>query len=332
MRTARVVVVGAAAGALALWACTSRPGTDVGFASDGGADAGAAPDVFAPPDSAVVVFEAGPDVPFEASPPQAFLRVANLAPDAPTAGYDFCVAPHGTAAWVGPVVAATIGDAGTLGDGAAPAVQFPVVTNYAFTLDPGRYDVAVVTPGGGCGAALATATDVPPLSAGEFVTLALFGAAPGDAGGAGPQIELLVDEAVAAGATTGLRFLAAVPSAAAVDFGTGSLATGFAPLVLGAPFAGLATRTPADAGADVDPSGYVPAVLPATVELSCHLAEAGVDLARASNQALAAGAVYTVIVLGGGRAGITPHLLVCALDGVQNESTGLVSACSLVPN
>ena len=290
-------------------ACSTRPPGDVGFAVEGGAaESGPPPFDGTLPDTGVVVFEAGPDVPFEASPPQAFLRVANLSPDAPTAGFDFCLAQHGTASWFGPVIATTIGDAGTLGDGSAPAVQFPVVTNYAFPVDPVRYDVEIVAPGGSCSGAVATATDLPSLVAGELVTLAIVGETNrGDAAAPGLAVVGFVDEATAQGATTSVRFLNADPAAPFVDFGTGSLGTGFSPLALHVPFAALPTQTPGDAGVDVDPAGYLAATLPASVELSCHAPDAGVDLATASKQALSPSAVYTIALVGGKAGGLPPE-------------------------
>ena len=62
-----------------------------------------APEASDPVDAAVeaaVVVEAGP--------PQAFVRVANWAPDSPSAGYDVCLAPVGTTTWIGPILRADL--------------------------------------------------------------------------------------------------------------------------------------------------------------------------------------------------------------------------------
>jgi len=40
--------------------------------------------------------------------------------------------------------------------------------------------------------------------------------------------------------------------------------------------------------------------------------------------------VYTVVLVGGKTGGGPPRLLLCTGDGVQNESTGLLSACEIV--
>jgi hypothetical protein len=55
--------------------------------------------------------ETGADV---SLPTVALIRLANWSPDAP--GIDFCVAPRGTASWIGPVLATTLGATGALGN------------------------------------------------------------------------------------------------------------------------------------------------------------------------------------------------------------------------
>jgi hypothetical protein len=56
------------------------------------------------------VVEAGADV---ILPTAATVRLANWSPDAP--GLDFCIAPHGTGAWSGPVLAQALGGSTSLG-------------------------------------------------------------------------------------------------------------------------------------------------------------------------------------------------------------------------
>src|SRR6202030_1440041 len=60
--------------------------------------------------------------PLDAEPPPlpfALVRVANWSPDAP--GVDFCLAPHGTTAFVGPL----LGTQSALLDAAAPLLAYP---------------------------------------------------------------------------------------------------------------------------------------------------------------------------------------------------------------
>jgi hypothetical protein len=90
--------------------------------------------------------------------PQAYLRIAQVSPHLPP--IDLCVAPHGTTAFQGPLLARLIAstgqDAGT--DALAPGLAYAQVSAY-LSLDEGQYDVRLVAAGASsCSASLPTAS------------------------------------------------------------------------------------------------------------------------------------------------------------------------------
>src|ERR1700677_1906860 len=84
--------------------------------------------------------------------PVASLRIAHVSPDAPA--LDVCVAPHGTTAFQGPLIAqlaASLGlgvlqDGGNENDAGHVGLSFPQVSAYV-SLAPGQYDVRLVAAG-----------------------------------------------------------------------------------------------------------------------------------------------------------------------------------------
>ena len=321
----RLVFLPIAAAALVPAACARSPsqldtgGADAGDAAidglvlDSTADTGTGPGVI--------------DAPVEATGPTAQLRIANWSPDAPAAGYDVCVAAHGTSSWRGPLLAQTIGDAGVLGDSGMPSIQFPGVTNYVIGVPPGTYDVAVVDAGAGCAAPAATATDLPALVVSGWYTMAIMGDTSPTGGDPALSVVVLADDSTA---TVGaaVRFLDMAPSVASADFGAGTLDAGFVPLAIDVPFAKLTTVAAGDGGALPDPGGYVGVFPPSSIALSAHASTGAMgDTAVAPNQSFAAGAVITVALVGGKTGGARAQLLVCTGDGVVNESDGLYSGC-----
>jgi hypothetical protein len=306
-------------------ACASRSGG--GFTGDGDAgDAGGEGPLVTDSASADTTVPTVDAPAIETSAPAAQVRLADWSPDAPSSGYDVCVAPHGTSSWSGPLLAQELGDAGTLGDAREPALQFPAVTNYLFALAPGPYDVAVVEPGGDCTSPVAKATELPSLAVGSWYTMAIIG----DRSPAGPDpalsVLVLTDDSTASNATA-VRFLDVAPSIASADFGEGTLATGFVPLAIGVPYGEIATMDD-DGGMAPDPNGYVVFSSIGSVTLSAHASAGGAsDLAVAPNQSLGPGTVATVALVGGKTGGPPPQLVVCTWDGVVNESSGLLSSC-----
>ena len=271
----------------------------------------------------------GLDAPTEATGPTAHLRIANWSPDAPSSGYDVCLAPHGTSSWSGPLLAQTIGDAGVLGDAGVPSVQFPGVTNYLVGVPPRTYDVAVVAARAGCAAPVVVTTSLAALVVSGWYTMAIVGDRSPTGGDPALSVVLLADDSSAT-VGTAVRFLDMAPAIASADFGEGTIATGFMPLAVGVPFARLATKPPGDAGALPDPSGYVGVFPPSSVAFSAHPSTgAATDTAVAPNQTFAAGAVITIALVGGKTGGARAQLLVCTGDGVVNQSDGLYSACTV---
>jgi hypothetical protein len=281
----------------------------------------------------------------EASVPQvasfAWLRFANWSPDSPSV--DFCVAPHGTAAFIGPIFSSILGDSGspaaTLEADAGAPGEFPLVSAYV-PMAPATYDVrAVVLGAANCAAAVAPdATGLPPAAAGAYVTVALVGEAQ-PAGGAPSLRFALFHDDLAPGSSTSVqvRFINASPSVAQADFGTGAVPS-FKPLFLGVPFGQASTPLEAqipDAAAPlVDSNGYVSISAPSGsgVTLSAYpstanalLQESGaVPAARRAAWAPAARNVITVVLVGETSPGAQSSLLQC----VDNAGlTGSLSDC-----
>lgn len=241
--------------AMALMACSANLLVVACGSSDSSAPAvladndGGVPTVESPSDEA----QAGPAP--EAGAPVAMLRVAHLSPDLPA--LDVCVAAHGVTDYQGPLIARLSGvEAG------APGISFAQVSAY-LAVEPGRYDVRLVPAGSGTCAtspmsdsgADAEAGDaddagpagLDPASVHDFVNLPLLAVdtyasllVAGDLSPTGMDRGLtavvLFDDAALAGGGASLRAVNAVPSVAALDFGLGSLATRWTPLLTNVAF------------------------------------------------------------------------------------------------
>jgi hypothetical protein len=260
----------------------------------------------------------------EAGPTQAFVRLAAWSPD--EIPIDFCVAPHGTATYEGPLLAplAAMDEAG------APGLAFPQVSAY-IALAPGTYDLMVVAAGAATCAGAIVEFTTPSLAAGTYVTAALVGDA--QPAGSDPELSLAMfpDDTAAPLPTAGagLRFLDVSPSQPAVDFGNGSLNDmSFQDLLSDVPFAALASQADTDAGA-IDTNGYL-ATGPLTgVILSAHSSGASQgDLAVAYGVAFGFGREVTIALVGGktGDSAQPAELVQCS-DGA---TTGWLSACAVV--
>jgi hypothetical protein len=124
--------------------------------------------------------ETGAPIPrfsLDATAPVSSIRLANWSPDAPAV--DFCVAPHGTSVFHGPLLsagAAAIVEAG-MADAGTTSLAFPLVSAY-LPIPPGQYDVRLVAGGStDCSAMIIPdTTTLPPLGVGGAVTFALIGA------------------------------------------------------------------------------------------------------------------------------------------------------------
>ncbi len=300
--------------------------------TDGGAEAAVEAAADAPVDAATEA---------EAAPaPQTYVRLANWAPDAPAAGYDFCVAPHGTTTWTGPVLAGQLAAEAAAADGGAPeagldggdaaaatALSFPSVTDY-FGVSPNTYDVEIVAAGSSCATAVSSATTLPALAANGYTTFAIVGDVSPSGSDHALEIVSFTDDSTASAGNVLLRFINAAPDLAAVDFGQGTLgATSFAAMLTNVQF-GKAGSTAADAGT-LDTNDYLTVGALATASFSVHTSAGGTtDTATASNVTVAAGGVVTMALVNGKNGGPAPQLLLCTDNA--GPSASLLGACSIV--
>ena len=270
--------------------------------------------------------------PPDAEPPPlpiALVRVANWSPDAPAV--DFCLAPHGTTAFQGPL----LGRASALLDAAAPSLGYPDVSAY-LQVPPGQYDVrAVVAGASNCSAGIGPdLTSTPSLGIGTFATLALLGNTQGS-GGAKLQLAAFVDEGVSSGKVA-LRFVNAAAAAemGSADFGTGTAGASFKPISKSVAF-GAVGAIPDAGGVDgaikADSHGYAVMSALASATLSAHASGATTDAVVARGVTIAAGAVVTAALLVGpgvtDDGGATFQLLAC----VDNAGTvGVTGSCTII--
>jgi hypothetical protein len=212
-----------------------------------------------------------------APPPLGGVRVADWS--AAAAPVDFCLAPHGTANWQGPMIgAAGPQDAGayadggtpglTFGDGGASGLGFPGVTSY-FYVAPAHYDARLVAAGSpDCNVPVVApdATTLPVLSEGGLITIALFTDVGRDAGAAGLKIVGFTDDvsvpppSLIGKGRCGVRFINAAPSVPSVDFGTGppSFFVGYLPMFSSVLYGQASTALETTAIAPfVDDNGYL---------------------------------------------------------------------------
>ncbi len=301
-----------------------------------------------------------------ATPPQTFVRVAHAVPDAPS--FDFCVAPHGTTAFQGPLLgrlAGQLAEAGSpvpAGDGTGGAADFGLsyaqVSAYV-ALDAGTYDLRIVapragscdpseTPSGdagldadGSGDGLADGAPLSPAVSSTWTSLAAFPEGgfmtilvAGDVSPAGSDapmaVTVLRDDSILPGGAALLRAVNAVPSAPHLDFGLGSSAA-WIPLVTAVAFGQAAGHAAPGEGA-VDANGYLPVGAFASQPFSARVAGPDASTAVAVTAALSLdlGSVATVFAIGGksGDAERPSALLLC----IDNQPAGgLVSVCSVLP-
>jgi hypothetical protein len=304
-------------------ASTKAPdATADGAGSDGagGGDATSESDAAAPED-------AGPP------PALAFVRVANWSSDAPAV--DFCVAPHGTKNFTGPLVAnltSAIDSAGVIEAGAA-ALPFPAVSAYTL-LPPATYDARLVAAGAAdCSVGIiADVTNLPAITVGQAITIALIGAA--HPVGAQPALEMtgFLDDTLPP-TTTSVRGINASPDLPLVDIGT-LKSNKFTLLMGGIPFGGTAPPPVPDSGVPTaDGHGYITAG--ALAAATIYAASAGTTTPSATAPAIstAAGAIVSFIVVGTSmptlnEAGAPNAQLV---ECVDNAGTlGNLGSCALV--
>src|SRR5262245_58603572 len=142
----------------------------------------------------------------------AHVRVAHLSPDAPNV--DFCVAPHGTGDFTGPILAT---------NGHLTGLPYGNVTKY-FDLDADQYDVRLVAPGAAdCKTALGGLpdfTDLPNLPPETSATIAAEGLVA--FGSTTPfALHLYIDDTAVPADMAKLHFIHTSPGTPPIDVGLG---------------------------------------------------------------------------------------------------------------
>jgi len=261
------------------------------------------------------------------------VRFANWLAEAPSV--DFCIAPHGTTAFEGPMLAglaAQIDAKGVLDAGAA-ALSFPQASAY-IPVAPQQYDARLVAAGAtGCSAGIgADATYLPELTPGTFETIALMGEL--DATDGAPGVLTLVgflDAAVAS--EVDVRFINAVPDSGLVNFGAGASASAFAPIFANVAFEQAGTISDEALDAAAPPTQTYAEYSPPHGEGAFSVVNADnvTDVeVTATNITLTAGAVATFILVGPvPNASPANELVICVDNG---GTVGLVGDCTVVSN
>jgi hypothetical protein len=270
--------------------------------------------------------EAGPSLGSMPTPAtMALLRVANWSTDAPA--IDLCIAPHGTAAFQGPIVAELA--ASSMSDGGADGIASPLVSAYV-GVTPGQYDGRIVVAGASdCGAGIGPdATTLPSVAVGGSATIALFGSVAAAPGEAKMRVFGFLDDLVAPTGATAIRVINAVSGMPQIDVGTGTLSDGkFLAIFRQVPF-GMAGQ-PGGAWIPflVDANDYDSNPPLANVVLSAHATGASTDAVPLSSPppltSIGVGSVITIAVVGGA-AGVGTALVEC----FDNAGTvGTLSDC-----
>ncbi len=273
------------------------------------ADGAAAAEAGSPgaPDGAAGSVQPGAD----GGPRGSVLRFADWAPDAASAGYDLCIAAPGDLSWMGPL----------LGTG----VPFPRVSQYV-QVPAGIYDVRVIAAGGSCMTPIASSVGLPMITSTTRMTFALVGAVTPRGDDSPAKIAAFADDFAAASSRAAVRFINASGAAAAVDFGTGSLAAGnFQPLATDVLFGEASSEAP-DGGAP-DTNGYLLIAPRSAVTVSARVIDGTMDLATGTNATWAAGSVDTIALVNGGSNDAMPQLVSCRDDAPAVEG---FSVCALL--
>ncbi|HUS31773.1 MAG TPA: DUF4397 domain-containing protein [Kofleriaceae bacterium] len=233
--------------------------------------------------------------------PTARVRVAHLSPDAPDV--DFCLAPHGTTDFIGPVLGANGGPLG---------MAYGQVTKY-FDLEAQQYDVRLVAPGAqDCAKGLVPDfTDLPELTDGATATIAAIGKL-GHGSTAAFTLRAYIDDAVIEPGKSKLRFIHASPGTPGVDVGIG----------------GGVLFTPVFSNIEYGSASSITAAPAAGIELSARAHETTSDVLSIKPAALTSDANATAIAIGEiGNADAPLQVLLC------NDSSpphGLHTECNLV--
>jgi hypothetical protein len=265
--------------------------------------------------------EAGPYLGSTPSPPtMALIRVANWSSDAPA--IDLCIAPHGTSAFQGPIVAQLAET--SMSDAGAEGIASPLVSAYTLVA-PGQYDARVVVAGSGsCTAGIgADATALPIVATGGAETIALIGDVAPSLGGYKKRVVGFLDDVSPTGATA-VRVINAATAMPQVDVGTGTFASkNFLAIFQHVPVGMTGQPNGAWIPFLVDSNGYDSNPPFSNVVLSAHATGATTDAVPLSTSpsatSIPAGAVVTIAVVGG--ASGTPVSLVTCFDNAGTVDT-----------
>jgi hypothetical protein len=231
------------------------------------------------------------------------VRVAHLSPDAPAV--DFCIAPAGTQAFAGPVLASV---------GALIGIAYGHVNKY-LELEPQQYDVRLVNVGAqDCTKGLGPdTTNLPALPAGASATIAAIGKISHGTGATGFALRAYVDEASVDGDKAKLRFVHASPGTPNVDVGLGG----------GLLFTPVFTNT-----AYGDASQYITTAPIDGAEISARATGATSDVIAIKPASLPAGKIATAFAIGelDGESKMPLKVLLC----VDNSEHGLETECNTV--
>lgn len=337
------VALGALGAGLAggLVACSSSSGGHAGApasSSDAGVDASMWIDATVLDDAPGADDEAGDAGAETAVPTQALLRFANWSPDAPAA--DFCIAPHGTTAFQGPMLSSRAAQL----DAGSGALPFPSVTAYLL-VEPGPYDARLVAPGAtDCNAKItADATGLPVLPAGGVGTIALVGATnPQHGEPALAMVGFLDDLSNVPPSLFNLRDINAAPDLPEVDLGmiVAGVFQRIQPNIAGVAF-GMASHqltNPPDPNGTPDLHGYVPQgpVVNATFAAAATVptlldGSAGSLVAAAPGITIEHGAIVTFVVVGSTSQADAGPRIAQLLECIDNGAApGLAGTCQVV--
>jgi hypothetical protein len=233
------------------------------------------------------------------------VRVAHLSPDAPNV--DFCVAPHGTTDFIGPILAS---------NGHMTGLAYGNATKY-FDLPADQYDVRLVPPGmADCKQALGGLpdfTDLPDLPDGTSATIAAEGLV-AFASASPFALKAYVDDTTVDAGKAKLRFVHASPGTPAVDVGLGGgvlFTSLFSDISFGNAGASYLVTAPIDGA-----------------ELSARAHGTRQDALSIKPTALPAGAIASAFAIGELTSATTPlRVLLCVDNAAPN---GLLSQCSVV--
>jgi len=245
------------------------------------------------------------------SPPDAAsaqVRVAHLSPDAPN--IDFCVAPHGTTTFTGPILST---------NGHMTGLPYGAVTKY-FELPADQYDVRLVGPGlADCSTPIGNVpdfTDLPPIEAGDSITIGAEGLVA--FGSTNPfDLHVYVDQTSVADGSAALRFIHASPGTPAVDVGIGGGVL-FTSLFSDISFGGASGIT----------GGYITTAPIVGAEISARPHGTFQDALSIDPASLPANAIATAFAIGELSSTTSPLRVLLCVDNAA--PVGLLTSCNIV--